>query len=32
MLQHITASFNYEDYIVGEQPAELGNITLKSRG
>lgn len=32
MLQHITASSNYEDYVVGAQPAELGNITLKSRG
>lgn len=32
MLQHITASLNYEDYIVGEQPAELGDTTLKSSG
>lgn len=27
MFQHITASSNYEDYIVGEWPPELGDIT-----
>lgn len=27
MSQHITASFHYEDYMVGKWPVELGGVT-----
>lgn len=27
MFRHITASFDYEDYMVGKWPVELGGVT-----